>query len=457
MGPVSSINSLEMHAFNQAHQDSETMRRIIVLSDGTWCGRETGTQSNIYHLAKFFGIPIDNSNAEDEYTLPATSTMAARYRHGVGLNSTFLDYLFNGVTAQDLAAECISAYKFIVDHYTEGDEIMLFGLSRGAYTVRCVAGMINNCGIVRKPATDAQTDLLCDEVYRLYRSRYHINRPHSEQSIDFRARHSWPLIGDEGKDEPPRRAPVRFMGLFDTVGSLGIPTFTGGVGLDWPEFYDQNVSSVVEEVYHLVSLHDRFWVFQPCLASRKDYSKSNIDEEWIPGVHYDLGRQRFRFLRIGAGWLESLLGRWSYASKVIEPNQVLADSALLKMLKRIRQVTPAGLFMKEAAMDDVLEQLERDMTAPKRAIGDGDVYGKVAQYAPFGQRLGGLLAAVFKSAPAIWTLLFDLRDRFIPHVDADVSRFSVPDIDGRSLADLAGVDDQRYPSKTLESWQLRRN
>ncbi|KAI6778535.1 uncharacterized protein J7T54_005059 [Emericellopsis cladophorae] len=432
------------------------MRRIIVMGDGTWCGRETGTQSNIYHLARFFDIRIDNLNLEDEYTR-TTPTIAARYRHGVGLKSTFLDYLFNGVTAQDLAAECISAYKFIVHHYKDGDEVMLFGLSRGAYTVRCVAGMINNCGIIRKPATDTRTDLLCDEVYRLYRSRYHVNAPHSEQSVNFRERHSWPLIGDEAKDEPPRRPPVRFMGLFDTVGSLGIPTFTGGVGLDWPEFYDQNVSSVVEEVYHLVSLHDRFWVFQPCLASRKDNSKSNIHEEWIPGVHYDLGRQRFRFLRIGAGWLESWLGRWSYASKVIEPNQVLADSALLKMLKRVQQVTPDGSVMTEAAMDDALGQLQRGMTASKRAVGDGDVYGKVAHYAPFGERLGGLLLALFKSAPAIWTLLFALRDRLIPHADADVSRFNVPGIDGRTLADLAGVDDQRYPSKTLESWQLRRN
>ena len=94
---------------------------------------------------------------------------------------------------------------------------------------------------------------------------------------------------------PLPKSPVRFMGLFDTVGSLGILTLTGGLGLDYPKFYDDMVSSVVQNVCYLVSLYDRLWVFQPCLARRKDGKGGGIHEEWIPGCHYDLGRQRFRF------------------------------------------------------------------------------------------------------------------------------------------------------------------
>lgn len=58
------------------------------------------------------------------------------------------------------------------------------------------------------------------------------------------------------------------MGLFDTVDSLGIPRLNTGVGFDWPEFYDQKISSEVEKVYHAISLHDRLWMFEPCLALR---------------------------------------------------------------------------------------------------------------------------------------------------------------------------------------------
>lgn len=132
------------------------------------------------------------------------------------------------------------------------------------------------------------------------------------------------------------------MGLFDTVGSLGIPTFTGGLGLNYPEFYDEVVSSAVQQVCHLVSIHDRLWAFQPCLARRKGGKRVGIHEEWIPGCHYDLGRQRFRFWRSGGGLLETFINAASYIpivgpGRTVHPNLVLSDLALRKMLEQIRQ------------------------------------------------------------------------------------------------------------------------
>ncbi|CAG9945952.1 unnamed protein product [Clonostachys rosea f. rosea IK726] len=433
------------------------MHRIIVLSDGTWCGRETGTRSNIYELAELMGLEINNPNTEDQHIL-RTPTLIARYHHGVGLNSTFLDYLFNGITAQDLAAECISTYKFLVENYTPDYEIWMFGLSRGSYTVRCVAGMINNCGIIRKCRTAGETDLLCKEVYRIYRSRYAINSPHSDASKEFRKEKSWPLVGDEDSPEHRIKAPVRFMGVFDTVGGLGIPTFTGGVGLDWPEFYDNVVSSVVDQVHHLVSLHDRFYIFQPCLAIRKDGSKSGIEEEWIPGVHYDLGRQRFRFFRIGAGLVEKWLGNWSFASKVIEPNEVLADFALSKMLRAIHREDPTNTVISKAKLDEAEGRIKRDQTSGTPKTGDGDVYAKIAQYAPFGQPLWGIFTALSRMAPAIMELLLALRDRLIPDTRGNVYEFMEVDksvSETQSLAQLARVSADRYPSQTFQSWALR--
>lgn len=180
--------------------------------------------------------------------------------------------MFDGITAQDIADQCVDAYRFIVDHYSYPDrQIWMFGLSRGAYMVRCVAGMINNCGIVKPirksdgTIDNTETNLLCHQVYKTYRSKDPINDPHSSQSEQFRQHASWPLIGDEGDGEPDLRPPVKFLGLFDTVGGLGIPDFVGGVGLDWPKFHDQQVSSVVELVYHAMSLHDNFYIFPPVL------------------------------------------------------------------------------------------------------------------------------------------------------------------------------------------------
>jgi hypothetical protein len=70
--------------------------------------------------------------------------IVAGYQEGVGLNRTFLEYIWDGATASAIGDECISVYKFIVENYTDEHEIWLFGFSRGAFTVRCVTGMINN-------------------------------------------------------------------------------------------------------------------------------------------------------------------------------------------------------------------------------------------------------------------------------------------------------------------------
>jgi hypothetical protein len=385
------------------------------------------------------------------------------------LGGTFLDYLFNGITAQDLAKEVKDAYRFIVDHYQPGSEIWLFGLSRGAYTVRCVAGMINNCGIIiPRGRTPEMITQLCDEAYRIYKSSNALNRPHSPQSQNFRQRQSWPLIGDEIPPEAPLQPPVRFMGLFDTVGSLGIPTLKGGVGLDWPKFHDDEVSTVVQDVYHLVSLHDRFYIFQPCLTTRKrPDGPPAIDEEWIPGAHYDLGRQRFRFWRTGAGLVDTLGALVSKipvlgGNKTIEPNYVLSDFALWKMLRKIEILDHQRPIIPEAALDTKIATLAAGITNQRH--GDGDVYNDIVQYGPFGSLLGRGIQSVAGMLD-IWKLFFELRDRFIPDDNANVYYFERADAALRgnrptlpSVGDLGKVTPTcRYPSKTAESWARRQD
>ncbi|KAB5583391.1 hypothetical protein GE09DRAFT_300294 [Coniochaeta sp. 2T2.1] len=452
--------------------------RIVVLCDGTWAGRETGTQTNIYRLARLFHVPINNLNSTDEYILPADPTVpsarqvVARYRHGVGLGGSFLDYLFNGATASDLAEEVILAYRFIVDNYTADHEIWMFGFSRGAYTVRSVAGLINNYGIVdrrRLQLTDAETDQMCRQAYYLYKSDRPENAPHGTASVAFRLRNSWPLIGDPvAPGQAPPRPPVRFMGLFDTVGSLGIPDFTGGLGLNYPEFYDDVVSSVVQHVCHLVSVHDRLWAFQPCLVQRKGGGAGGVHEEWLPGCHYDLGRQRFRFWRSGGGLLERVAGLLSYIpfvghGKTIQPNLVLSDLALRKMLEQIQRSDAGNVLLPRPPLQVLADDDSAIGNPPRPAgeydLGDGDVYGSIIHYGPFGS-LAGSLATRVLGGLAVWKVLFALRDRAIPARTATVYRYGrvdptlpPPQILDR-IGNITGGTVRRYPSMTAESWAL---
>jgi hypothetical protein len=322
-------------------------RKVIVLCDGTWCGRETKTKSNINYLARMIGIDLEHGSSEYHSEQQQNGTeIHAKYFDGSGLGGDFWRYLWDGALATQAKKECTAVYKFIVQHSlwdydADGHErvtteVWMFGISRGAYIVRSVAGMINNCGIIRDNTTNKSC--LVEMVYDLYRNPHPVHKPSSPEMRDFRARVSYPV-----------RTPVKFMGLFDTVGSRGVPrlNYDTGTGFEWPEFYDNAVSTAVEKVYHALAIHDRFWGFQPCLASRAPPKPDDDDpppsadllirQKWFPGCHYDLARQEFQFLReAGSSWWERLAFRvLNPFSRTVAPNHRLADLALLWILRGI--------------------------------------------------------------------------------------------------------------------------
>ncbi|WIA11350.1 hypothetical protein OEZ85_011471 [Tetradesmus obliquus] len=190
---------------------------IVVCCDGTWCGQETGTRSNIQILADAFaskGLASNVSTKDAKYVEynPFTKT-DVRYFNGVGLSGwedlqkqrkdlpplvsglvggvvDTLLYIKNCVLADDLPDRCKEAYSFIAEKYNgeENSRVWLFGLSRGAYTVRAVAGMINNCGIlqwdksadVKDKEVQKARAAAVDEVYKFYRRDK--DKPNSQSS-----------------------------------------------------------------------------------------------------------------------------------------------------------------------------------------------------------------------------------------------------------------------------------
>lgn len=83
----------------------------------------------------------------------------AGYQEGIGLDKTFFEYLWDGSTASTIAEECASVYPFIVENYTEEHEIALRPQPR-CQAARCVAGMINNCRIIRARPNSSETGIL---------------------------------------------------------------------------------------------------------------------------------------------------------------------------------------------------------------------------------------------------------------------------------------------------------
>jgi hypothetical protein len=113
--------------------------------------------------------------------------------------------LLGGAFGLGISKNICDCYSFLVNNYAVGDEIFLFGFSRGAYTVRSLAGFIRNCGLLRLEHAER-----IPEAYALYRDRSAKTHPREKLAQQFR-------------DKYAREVRIKCLGVWDTVGSLGIP------------------------------------------------------------------------------------------------------------------------------------------------------------------------------------------------------------------------------------------
>lgn len=168
------------------------------------------------------------------------------------------------------------AYAALCEQYEAGDEIFIFGFSRGAYTARSLAGMICKCGIISDP-----TPKKIDEAFRLYRKPSVANHPDalhimkkrrklsprfatSENDINWRSVTPW-------ANDPAQmhKIEIAYLGVWDTVGSLGIPApLLGPVANIWNSryrFHDTLLTSMVKAARHAVALDERRVFYRPAL------------------------------------------------------------------------------------------------------------------------------------------------------------------------------------------------
>ena len=243
------------------------MKRLILCCDGTWNSADqvkngTPCPTNVVKLA----YRIAKRDA-------AGMPQIVHYDQGVGTGNS-LDRLTGGAFGEGLEDNIYRAYRFLIANYEPGDEIWLFGFSRGAFTARSVAGVIRKCGILSRSAV--QHYIKAVELYKL--SDVH---PDDPTAVEFRR-----LFSCCGNDS----IKIRFIGVWDTVGALGIPLR----GLRWVSrrdytFHDTALSGTVELAYHALALDEHREPFRPSLWMEKRKPNQTIEQVWFPGVHSDIG------------------------------------------------------------------------------------------------------------------------------------------------------------------------
>ncbi|MBO3744962.1 DUF2235 domain-containing protein [Streptosporangiaceae bacterium NEAU-GS5] len=258
------------------------MRRLIVCCDGTWSTPENESVTNVYRLYNALAPKDSFGNCQRRHYQPGVGTESAR--------------LLGGAFGLGLSHNVMAAYLWLTTRYEPGDQIALFGFSRGAYTARSLAGMISACGLIDTTKMDgakvwgAISDLY-DQGYRQARHNPVCREPRGSRERpecrQWRNGHSFLWDSDDYE-----RIPVDFIGVWDTVGALGIPNYMGWLNLLDPtgrhDFHDLRLNPQIKYGRHAVAMDERRRPFTPTLWTGS-YAENQVKQVWFPGTHTDVG------------------------------------------------------------------------------------------------------------------------------------------------------------------------
>ena len=266
-------------------------KRMAFCFDGTWNRLDSQYSTNVVITAESITPYARDGRNQTVY-----------YDQGVGTGR--MDRLRGGVFGLGLIDNLEKAYRFLTFNYESGDEIFVFGFSRGAYTARSFVGLLNNCSIPLR-ANAAQIS----ELVRLYKSKRKDERQYQERMRECRfslapnlcvsrEELNWRLQERGTQPEGQHVLRVKYLGVWDTVGALGVPQ--SFEWLSWANrrfrFHDTLLSGFVESARHAVAIDEVRKDFVPTLWTNlnelnKDWSsKEGLDEppyqqKWFPGNH----------------------------------------------------------------------------------------------------------------------------------------------------------------------------
>jgi uncharacterized protein (DUF2235 family) len=241
------------------------MKNIILCADGTWNTPHGDTASNPDTNVRKLYCALVNSPSQLKY-----------YDSGVGTDGTPLDHLSGGAMGEGLFQKIQDCYAFLSNVYATGDQIFVFGFSRGAYTARSAAGMIAGFGV----PTANLDNMTVRRIFNAYRE------PDKARKCALKAELNAAYTLQD--------VPIKMVGVWDTVGSLGIP----GLFFNFFDqrkfgFLDTTLHANVQRAYHAVSIDERRAQFKPTLWTNPDgtyrMNDSQVTQVWFAGMHSDVG------------------------------------------------------------------------------------------------------------------------------------------------------------------------
>ncbi|WP_425258168.1 DUF2235 domain-containing protein [Rubrivivax sp. RP6-9] len=268
-------------------------KNIVLCIDGTWNAPMPLEDTNVLKLYEWSLVPNDGAGPQQvccylpgvgEDMRHVKATVNSRVVHRQTSAGRVADWfrqkanaLTGGVSGRGTAERIKVAYQFLCENYVRGDRIYIFGFSRGAFAARSLAGFVALVGVLLANRLD---DL--PEAYRLYelaRDEHQSWLKAHMQRLDMRTIES---------QEEDSALPIHFLGVWDTVGALGLPRRLGKFTAKYTEYHQVDVPPNVFIARHAMALHELRPDFDLMLWS--DLARHpNLRQVWFPGDHADIG------------------------------------------------------------------------------------------------------------------------------------------------------------------------
>ena len=246
------------------------MKRLAIFLDGTW--NTLNNNTNVWRLKSL------TSESADQRVY---------YSQGVGTQRG--EVARGGIMGYGIDDEIIEAYTWLIQNFDDGDEIFIFGFSRGAYTARSLSGLICKCGILKLGAP-----LSIEQVY----ARYRIYNATTIRTLNADGLPKNPSIEEQWLVKYSRPTKIKFVGVWDTVGSVGLPIGSVKAKVHKYRFLDTHLRLDNEHAFHALALDEHRKNFEPTFWTRTvrtgqvpapDRPIENVEQRWFIGAHANVG------------------------------------------------------------------------------------------------------------------------------------------------------------------------
>lgn len=231
----------------------------VILMDGTLSSLEPGYETNAGLSYKLCAEAAQKAN------------MLVRYEAGIQWR-TWRDTM-DVIEGRGINQQIMRVYGALASRYRPGDQIFLFGYSRGAYAVRSLSGLIDMIGLLR--AEDA-TERNIRTAYRHYQMA-----PHSRAAHEFSHAHCHPNVE------------IAFLGVWDTVAAVGLHMpILWRYSSVFHVFHDYMPARCVKRVYHALAYHEQRHAYAPVMFEDNPEAPDQVLQQmWFRGTHGDVGGQ----------------------------------------------------------------------------------------------------------------------------------------------------------------------